>query len=149
MGVVQFTSLKIYFELLHQKIKFATSKVHQTKDIWFSASKSLCNYVWMIYRLETLLSWGKPATQSSVHLRRNVPLTSDKAFDGNLIQYMRNLSCMHTNWGTKAWLQVDLLQNALIHSTKIFKRIGYCQERLRDALIYIFFNDAKYTCIPL
>ena len=135
---MQFTSLKIYFELLHQKIKFGTSKVHQTKDIWFSASKSLCNYVWMFYHLETLLSQGKPARQSSVYSRRNVPLTSDKAFDGNLNQYMRNLSCMHTNWGTKAWLQVDLLQNALIHSTKILNRIDYCQERLRDALRYIY-----------
>ena len=90
-----------------------------------------------------MLSQGKPTTQSSVVSRGNVPLTSDKAFDGNLNQYNSKLSCMHTKLESEAWLQVDLLQNALIHSTRIYNRRDCCQERLSDALILVS-NDETF-----
>ena len=97
----------------------------------------------MFYHLEPLLPQRKPATQSSVALVKNVQHTSDKAFDGNLNQYLEKLCCMHTKWESKAWLQVDLLQNALVHSTRIYNRIDCCQKRLRDASILVS-NDETF-----
>ena len=76
-----------------------------------------------------------------MHSEVNVPFTSE------INQYLRKFSCMRTKWESKAWPQVDLLQNALIHSTRIYSRRDFCQERLRDALILVP-NDETFLLTP-
>ena len=43
------------------------------------------------------------------------------------------------------WIEVDLLQNAKIYSTRIYNCIDRCQERLRDALILVSNDETFYA----
>lgn len=63
-----------------------------------------------------MLSQGKPSSQSTT---QSASHRSEKAFDGNLYQ---GESCASTTSETNAWLQVDLLRNALIKSVQIYGR---------------------------
>ena len=55
-----------------------------------------------------------------MHKHNGHVLRSNKAFDGNLNQ--RLISCAGTHSAETSWIQVDLLQNALISSVKIYNR---------------------------
>ena len=81
--------------------------------------------------LEPLLSQGKPSSQSTTHSKSH---RSEKAFDGNLYQ---GESCASTKPETKAWLQVDLLKNALIKSVKIYGRENIYEKSLNHAEILV------------
>ena len=81
--------------------------------------------------LEPLLSQGKPSSQSTTHSESH---RSEKAFDGNLYQ---GESCASTKPETKAWLQVDLLKNALIKSVKIYGRENIYEKSLNHAEILV------------
>ena len=86
-----------------------------------------------------MLSQGKPSSQSTTLSGSH---HSEKAFDGNLNQ---GESCASTKPETNAWLQVDLLQNALIKSVKIYGRDNISGKYLNHAEILVSEDHQFHT----
>ena len=88
--------------------------------------------------IEPLLSQGKPSRQSSTFGPNH---SSEKAFDGNLNQKEKpGGSCSLTNKETFPFIQVDLLQDAVIKSVRIYNSIG-TQRSFNNAPIEVRFNE--------
>ena len=89
--------------------------------------------------IEPLLSQGKPSRQSSTFDPNH---SSEKAFDGNLNQMEKpGGSCSLTNKETFPFIQVDLLQAAIIKSVRVYNGIGVQQSSFNNAPIEVRFNE--------
>jgi hypothetical protein len=80
-----------------------------------------------------LLSFNKPATQSSDLIYVGLPCVAGKAVDGNYNNVFGTTPdkfCSHTNAEVNPWWQVDLLGSYSVQQVKIWNRQDCCAERL-------------------